>query len=233
MSHVRKLLRDLGDLFAELLDAVRILLLGQLLEQRLHRLLFALDLFHAGHRIELLRRSWRDERRSVNSSRARGRNRDGGCRAGFPTGRVPHPRRRRSRSLQQAREERAGLVAADGEAFHAGASKTATQRRRDDPRRWLAGTDAAFRALARQEARLRIEMQGGRISVEVVQDEIERLRGTWKIPTSSEESDLIAELPPKPAPKANITDPLESVRPATDMYDILPADHRAAYDART
>ena len=43
---------------------------------------------------------------------------------------------------------------------------------------------------------------------------------------------LIAELPPKPAPKANIADPLESARPAADLYDLLPANHRAAYDAR-
>ncbi|MEO6726982.1 MAG: carboxyl transferase domain-containing protein, partial [Blastocatellia bacterium] len=44
--------------------------------------------------------------------------------------------------------------------------------------------------------------------------------------------DLIAELPPKPAPKANIAAPVESARLTTDMYDILPADHRATYDAR-
>ncbi|MDQ3011636.1 MAG: acyl-CoA carboxylase subunit beta [Acidobacteriota bacterium] len=43
---------------------------------------------------------------------------------------------------------------------------------------------------------------------------------------------LVAELPPKPASKANIADPLESSQPATDLYDILPADHRATYDAR-
>lgn len=43
---------------------------------------------------------------------------------------------------------------------------------------------------------------------------------------------LIAALPPKPVPKANISAAAESARHATELYDILPADHRAAYDAR-
>ncbi len=44
--------------------------------------------------------------------------------------------------------------------------------------------------------------------------------------------DLIAELPPPQTAKANLAAPQTSGRPATDLYDILPADHRAAYDAR-
>lgn len=43
---------------------------------------------------------------------------------------------------------------------------------------------------------------------------------------------LIAELPPPPKPKASIVESREPARPATELYDILPADHRAAYDAR-
>ncbi len=43
--------------------------------------------------------------------------------------------------------------------------------------------------------------------------------------------DLIAELP-TPTPKANITELQSPGRPAADLYDILPADHRATYDAR-
>jgi 3-methylcrotonyl-CoA carboxylase beta subunit len=43
---------------------------------------------------------------------------------------------------------------------------------------------------------------------------------------------LIAELPPPPKPKASIVESREPVRPATELYDLLPADHRAAYDAR-
>jgi acetyl-CoA carboxylase carboxyltransferase component len=44
--------------------------------------------------------------------------------------------------------------------------------------------------------------------------------------------DLIAELPPPPKPQANITELKASARPSTDLYNIIPADHRAAYDAR-
>ena len=43
--------------------------------------------------------------------------------------------------------------------------------------------------------------------------------------------DLIAELPP-PASKANAANAKAPARPATDLYEIIPADHRAAYDAR-
>lgn len=43
--------------------------------------------------------------------------------------------------------------------------------------------------------------------------------------------DLIAELP-TPTLKANITELQSPGRPAADLYDILPADHRATYDAR-
>ena len=42
---------------------------------------------------------------------------------------------------------------------------------------------------------------------------------------------LIAELP-TPTPKANFTELQSPGRPAADLYDILPADHRATYDAR-
>ncbi len=42
---------------------------------------------------------------------------------------------------------------------------------------------------------------------------------------------LIAELP-TPTLKANITELQSPGRPAADLYDILPADHRATYDAR-
>ncbi|MEK7833813.1 MAG: carboxyl transferase domain-containing protein [Acidobacteriota bacterium] len=44
--------------------------------------------------------------------------------------------------------------------------------------------------------------------------------------------DLIAELPPLQASKARTAESLEPARAATELYDILPADHRAAYDAR-
>lgn len=43
--------------------------------------------------------------------------------------------------------------------------------------------------------------------------------------------DLIAELPP-PTAKANTAKTKEPTRPATDLYEIIPSDHRAAYDAR-
>ncbi|MBL8187718.1 MAG: acyl-CoA carboxylase subunit beta, partial [Acidobacteria bacterium] len=43
--------------------------------------------------------------------------------------------------------------------------------------------------------------------------------------------DLIAELPP-PTSKTNAAKAKEPTRPATDLYEIIPADHRAAYDAR-
>ena len=43
--------------------------------------------------------------------------------------------------------------------------------------------------------------------------------------------DLIAELPPPPQ-VAGASAPGEAARPATDLYDVIPADHRAPYDAR-
>jgi len=44
--------------------------------------------------------------------------------------------------------------------------------------------------------------------------------------------DLIAELPPPPTSKANIGEFHPPSRPSSDLYDLIPADHRAAYDAR-
>ncbi|MDX2033493.1 MAG: acyl-CoA carboxylase subunit beta [Blastocatellia bacterium] len=44
--------------------------------------------------------------------------------------------------------------------------------------------------------------------------------------------ELIAQLPPKPAVQGRIDAPAEPARPASDLYDLLPADHRAAYDAQ-
>ncbi|HMV82367.1 MAG TPA: acyl-CoA carboxylase subunit beta [Blastocatellia bacterium] len=44
--------------------------------------------------------------------------------------------------------------------------------------------------------------------------------------------DLIAELPPPQPSKANLAETREPIKPVTDLYDILPADHRATYDAR-
>lgn len=43
---------------------------------------------------------------------------------------------------------------------------------------------------------------------------------------------LIAELPPPPPPRASITEPREPARPVTDIYDIIPSDHRLPYDMR-
>ncbi len=44
--------------------------------------------------------------------------------------------------------------------------------------------------------------------------------------------EIISELPPKPAPAANIAPALEPLRPATELYRIIPENHRAGYDAR-
>ncbi|HQR33259.1 MAG TPA: carboxyl transferase domain-containing protein, partial [Blastocatellia bacterium] len=44
--------------------------------------------------------------------------------------------------------------------------------------------------------------------------------------------DLIAELPPPQISKANLAEFQPPARPAADLYEILPADHRATYDAR-
>jgi acetyl-CoA carboxylase carboxyltransferase component len=44
--------------------------------------------------------------------------------------------------------------------------------------------------------------------------------------------DLIAELPPPPKPQANVAELKAPTRPSTDLYNLIPADHRTAYDAR-
>jgi len=44
--------------------------------------------------------------------------------------------------------------------------------------------------------------------------------------------ELVAELPPPPPPRASIVKPEDPVRPITDLYDIVPADHRHPYDMR-
>jgi acetyl-CoA carboxylase carboxyltransferase component len=44
--------------------------------------------------------------------------------------------------------------------------------------------------------------------------------------------EIIYELPAKMPARVSITEPREPRRPSTDLYDIIPADHRAPYDAR-
>src|SRR5262249_49789150 len=44
--------------------------------------------------------------------------------------------------------------------------------------------------------------------------------------------EIISELPAKPASRVNVVEAREPARNSTDLYDILPADHRAPYDAR-
>jgi acetyl-CoA carboxylase carboxyltransferase component len=44
--------------------------------------------------------------------------------------------------------------------------------------------------------------------------------------------EVVSELPAKPVSLVSITAPKESARPETDLYEILPEDHRAPYDAR-
>jgi acetyl-CoA carboxylase carboxyltransferase component len=44
--------------------------------------------------------------------------------------------------------------------------------------------------------------------------------------------EIISELPAKASSRVSVMDPREPKRPPTDLYDILPADHRAPYDAR-
>jgi 3-methylcrotonyl-CoA carboxylase beta subunit len=44
--------------------------------------------------------------------------------------------------------------------------------------------------------------------------------------------EIISELPPGMPMRKVITNSIDSGRPATDLYEILPADHRAPYDAR-
>ena len=42
--------------------------------------------------------------------------------------------------------------------------------------------------------------------------------------------ELVSELPPPPPPRASIREPREPSRPPSDIYDIIPADHRHPYD---
>ena len=44
--------------------------------------------------------------------------------------------------------------------------------------------------------------------------------------------EIISELPVKTGLRNNFAESVDSLRPANDLYDILPADHRAHYDAR-
>src|SRR5262245_12061244 len=44
--------------------------------------------------------------------------------------------------------------------------------------------------------------------------------------------EIISELPAKAAARVSVVEAREPARPSTDLYDILPADHRAPYDAR-
>src|SRR5262249_12635489 len=44
--------------------------------------------------------------------------------------------------------------------------------------------------------------------------------------------ELVSELPAKLPPRVSVSDSIEPARTATDLYDILPADHRANYAAR-
>jgi acetyl-CoA carboxylase carboxyltransferase component len=44
--------------------------------------------------------------------------------------------------------------------------------------------------------------------------------------------ELVADLPPPPVPRAAIRDPREPARPPSDIYDLIPADHRHSYDMK-
>jgi 3-methylcrotonyl-CoA carboxylase beta subunit len=44
--------------------------------------------------------------------------------------------------------------------------------------------------------------------------------------------EIISELPAKTATRVKISEAKEPARPATELYDIIPADHRGVYDAR-
>lgn len=44
--------------------------------------------------------------------------------------------------------------------------------------------------------------------------------------------ELVSELPVKPAPAVSITEAKHAARPAMDIYDIIPEDHRQPYDVR-
>ncbi|MCS6886301.1 MAG: acyl-CoA carboxylase subunit beta [Acidobacteriota bacterium] len=44
--------------------------------------------------------------------------------------------------------------------------------------------------------------------------------------------DLVSLLPPKPVPKTGVCPPKQPARPETDIYEIVPEDHRLPYDMR-
>jgi 3-methylcrotonyl-CoA carboxylase beta subunit len=44
--------------------------------------------------------------------------------------------------------------------------------------------------------------------------------------------ELLGEMPPPPAPRITIKEPRDAKRPLSDIYDIMPADHRHPYDMR-
>lgn len=44
--------------------------------------------------------------------------------------------------------------------------------------------------------------------------------------------EIVSELPAKMPSRVSLVEPLDPARPSTDLYEILPADHRAPYDAR-
>ncbi|HYN84985.1 MAG TPA: acyl-CoA carboxylase subunit beta [Pyrinomonadaceae bacterium] len=44
--------------------------------------------------------------------------------------------------------------------------------------------------------------------------------------------EVVAELPAAPPATVSMTEPRDAARPAEDLYDIIPADHRQPYDAR-
>jgi 3-methylcrotonyl-CoA carboxylase beta subunit len=43
---------------------------------------------------------------------------------------------------------------------------------------------------------------------------------------------LISELPPQQSPRVTIAETRDPIRPTADLYEIIPADHRAPYDAQ-
>jgi len=44
--------------------------------------------------------------------------------------------------------------------------------------------------------------------------------------------EIVSELPAKTPARVSIAEPLDPARPSTDLYDLIPADHRAPYNAR-
>ncbi len=44
--------------------------------------------------------------------------------------------------------------------------------------------------------------------------------------------EIVSELPAKPPTRVSVIESTDPARPSTDLYDIIPADHRAPYDAR-